>query len=230
MSKDIVCKMKLIKNHPKTSTSGLQSYFLLVNAAATMGIDFHYLLMSISAYATQNYFMYSTVNKFIQAGKFYDLAKVLHKDKQNLPLLILYERLEKKVAFLQIIMTIKEEFFNVNKDFPDNHQLWNHTCKSKNFMSNQALALKRNDELVAKAALYVAKKQKSADEVTAIFEAIQTNQRIKKQASREIPNSVKGEKVEKGRKYIKQLSIQIQVNLQENILIRPYEKRSKAWL
>lgn len=155
--------------------------------------------------------------------------KFLHEDERDLPLIIPYERSEENAALLQIITTIKEEFFDVDKDFPDDHQLWNHTLKGKNFMSNQALALKRSDEFAAQAAARAAKEQKSADEATAAFEAIQTDRRMKRQALREIPDSVKGEEEERGRKYAKLLGIQTQVNLQENVLNRLYEKRSQAW-
>lgn len=230
VSKDIVREMNLIKDHPKTPASGLQSYLALVSAATTMGVDFDHLLTSISAYATRNRLMHSTVNEFIQAGRFHDLAKVLHEDERDLPLIIPYERSEEKVALLQIIKTIKEEFFDVHKDFPDDYQLWNHTRKGQNFMSNQALALKRSDELAAEAASRAAKEQKSADEATAAFEAIKTDRRMKRQASREIPDSVKGEEEERGRKHAKLLGIQTQVNFQENVLNRLYEKRSEAWL
>lgn len=216
--------MNLLKDHPKTPTSSLQSYLALMRAAEAMGVDFNHLLTSISAYATRNRLMHSTVKEFIQNGKFHDLAKIIHEDERNLPLIIPYERSEEKAALLQIIATIKEEFFDVDKDFPDDYQLWNHTHKGKNFMINQALALKRNDELAAQAASRGAKEQKSADEATAAFEAIRTDRRMKRQASKEIPDSVRGEEEERSKKHAKLLGIQTQVNLQENVLTRLYEK------
>lgn len=221
--------MKLLKDHPETPTSRLQSYLALMNAADVMGVDFNHLLTSISAYATRNHLMHSTVNEFIQNGKFHDLAKILHEDERDLPLIIPYECSEEKAALLHIIATIKEEFFDVDEDFPDDYQLWNHTSKGKNFMSNQALALKRSDELAAQAASLAAKEQKSVEEATAAFEAIRTDRRMKRQASKETPDSVKGEEEERHKKHAKLLGIQTQVNVQESLLIRLYEKRSEVW-
>ncbi|MCJ1345967.1 hypothetical protein MMC31_004177 [Peltigera leucophlebia] len=229
VSQDIVHQMNLLKDHPKHPTSSLQSYLALMRAAEAMGVDFNHLLTSTSAYATRNRLMHSTVKEFIQNGKFHDLAKIIHEDERDLPLIIPYERSEEKAALLQIIATIKEEFFDVDKDFPDDYQLWNHTHKGKNFMINQALALKRNDELAAQAASRGAKEQKSADEATAAFEAIRTDRRMKRQASKEIPDSVRGEEEERSKKHAKLLGIQTQVNLQENVLTRLYEKRSEVW-
>lgn len=61
----------------------------------------------------------------------------------------------------------------------------------------------------------VAKEQKSANKAVATFEAIQTNWKIKRQALKEIPNSVKGEEEEKSKKRMKLLGIQKQVTLQK---------------
>lgn len=123
VSQDIVDQMNLLKDHPKTPTSRLQSYLALMNVAEAMGVGFDHLLTSISAYATRNRLMHSTVNEFIQNGKFHDLAKILHEDERDLPLIIPYERSEEKIALLQIIATIKEEFYDVHQDFPDDYQL-----------------------------------------------------------------------------------------------------------
>lgn len=229
VSQDIVHQMNLLKDHPKTPTSRLQSYLALMNVAEAMGVGFDHLLTSISAYATRNRLMHSAVNEFIQNGKFHDLAKILHEDERDLPLIIPYERSEEKIALLQIIATIKEEFFDVDQDFPDDYQSWNHTRKGKIFKSNQALALRRSDELAAQAASLAAKEQKSADEATAAFEAIQTDRRMKRKASKEIPDIVRGEEEERSKKHAKLLGIQKQVDLQENLLTRLYEKRSEVW-
>lgn len=78
---------------------------------------FVHLLISIFAYATRN--NHSTVNEPIQAGGFHDLAKILHQDECELPLIIPYERSQEKEAVLQIIASIKVEIFDVHKDFPD---------------------------------------------------------------------------------------------------------------
>lgn len=96
-------------------------------------------------------------------------------------------------------------------------------------MTNQALALKRSDELAAQAASRAAKEQKSADDATAAFEAIRTDRRMKRQASKEIPDSVRVEEGERNKKHAKLLGIQTQVNLQENDLTKLYEKRSEVW-
>lgn len=117
VSQDIIHQMKLLKDHPETSSSRLQSYIALMNAADVMGVDFDHLLTSISAYATRNRLMHSTVNEFIQNGKFHDLARILHEDERDLPLIIPYERSEEKAALLQIIATIKEEFLMSIKIF-----------------------------------------------------------------------------------------------------------------
>lgn len=122
VSRDIVREMKQIKDHFETPPSRLQSYLALMNAAAAMGVDFDHLLTSISAYATRNNLMHSTVNELIQAGRFHDLAKILHEDECDLPLIISYERLQEKEALLQIIATIKEEILEVHKDFPDDYR------------------------------------------------------------------------------------------------------------
>lgn len=228
VSQDIIHQMKLLKDNPEIPTSKLQSYLALMNAADALGVNFDHLLTSISACATRNRLMHSTVNEFIQNGRFHDLAKILHEDERDLPLIIPYERSEEKAALLQIISTIKEEFFDVDQDFPDDYQLWNHTRKGKNFMSNQALALKRSDELAAQAASLAAKEQKSSDEATATFEAIRTDRIMKRQASKEIPDSVRGEEEERNKKHAKLLGIQTQVDLQETLLTRLYEKRSEV--
>lgn len=76
MSEDIVREMKLIKDNPKTPASRLQSYLALMNAVAAMGVDCNHLLTSVSAYATRSHLMGSTVNEFIQVGRFHDLAKM----------------------------------------------------------------------------------------------------------------------------------------------------------
>lgn len=229
VSQDIIHQMKLLKDHPEIPSSRLQSYLALMNAADVMGVDFDHLLTTICAYATRNRLMHSTVNEYIQNGKFHDLARILHEDERDLPLIIPYERSEEKAALLQIIATIKEEIFDVDKDFPDDHQLWNHSRKGKMFMTNQALALKRSDELAAQAASRAAKEQKSADEATAAFEAIRTDRRMKRQASKEIPDSVRGEEEERNKKHAKLLGIQTQANSQENVLTRLYERRSEVW-
>lgn len=96
-------------------------------------------------------------------------------------------------------------------------------------MRDQALAQKRSDELAAQAASRAAKEQKSANEATAAFDAIRDHRKMKRQASREIPDSVKGEEEERGKKREKVLGIQTQVHLQENVLTRLYEKRPEAW-
>lgn len=107
-----------------------------------MDINFDHLLTSISAYITKNRLMHSTVNEFIQRGRFHQLAKILHKDECNLPLIVLYKYSKEKATLLQIISTIKKELFNIDQDYPDGYQLWNHTYKNKNFMNNQAFVLK----------------------------------------------------------------------------------------
>ena len=108
------------------------------------------------------------------------MAKIFHKNKHDLLLIIPYKRSEEKTALLQIILTIKEKFFDIDQDFSDNYQLWNDIRNDKNFMSNQTLALKQSDELVAQTALLAAKEQKSANEATATFETISTDQIMKR--------------------------------------------------
>lgn len=96
-------------------------------------------------------------------------------------------------------------------------------------MRDQALAQKRSDELAAQAASRAAKEQKSANEANAAFDAIRDDRKMKRQASRERPDSVKGEEEKRGKKRAKVLGIQTQVNLQENVLTRLQEQRSEAW-
>lgn len=74
-------------------------------------------------------------------------------------------------------------------------------------MNNQALAQKRSDELAAQAASRTAKDQTSAAEANAAFEAIRTDQQMKRQASRETPDIVKGEEEERGKKHAKLVGI-----------------------
>lgn len=68
-------------------------------------------------------------------------------------------------------------------------------------MSDKALA----DELAAQAASRAAKEQKSADEASAAFEAIRSDRRMKRQASREISDCVKGAEGERAEKHAKLL-------------------------
>lgn len=57
--------------------------------------------------------------------------------------------------------------------------------------------------------MLIAKEQKSANKDTTTFKVIQTDRRMKKQTSKEIPNSVRGEEEERSKKRAKLFEIQI---------------------
>lgn len=117
-----------------------------MHAASVVGVDIHYLPTSINAHTRRNNLVHPIANQYKQHGRFHDIAKALHEEECDLPLIIPYELTYKKAVLLQIFATIKECFCEINKNIAEDPHLWDYSSKALFAMSDKALGQERSDE------------------------------------------------------------------------------------
>lgn len=199
IAKDIQVEMEVAKLNGKTLVCPKRAS-MLVAVGKFMGVSSDSLITSIMAYGEQNSLVHSGINEFLQKKHYSTVAKLLWQDEKDLPLIMPPERSEEKEALLQIIVALREDIFDIEPGEEDNYQSWNHNKASGKVRADRELAEAREAEIAAKAADRALQIQKEEEKLDAIIYRAREERTVKRTASSEIPEFVKGTEQDRKKK------------------------------
>lgn len=140
------------------TSSDCYTHIAISQACTAVGFHMKDMLAAIHCYALRNEMVHSNLTALIEAGSFFDLAKILHDDLCDVRIIIASEHVFVSDMIVRVIEALVDLWFDRDLKEPENYQLWTATEELRRRRGEFVTADRNNGEITKEIRASITKK------------------------------------------------------------------------